>query len=161
RLVSASVDQTVRVWDVASGREEARWPVRGACIDLCLLPAGDAGIVGLVADTYDQAARQRLATMGALEGALGTGEALPLPPPASRGVVYSVARSPDGGTVAAACQSGLHLIDCTAGTSRTLSWKGAYRGVAFTPDGRALAAGTARVVQVWDVASGELLRTLP
>ena len=82
----------------------------------------------------------------------------------AKGVVKSVAVSPDGKHFAAGCSSGLAVVRSveTGETEWTRSEPGlSAMSVAFSPDGKSLAVGYGRYsnaqvgrVKVWDVASG-------
>ncbi|RKU21628.1 hypothetical protein C6499_21765 [Candidatus Poribacteria bacterium] len=93
-------------------------------------------------------------------------------------VVYSVAFSPDGQTLAGRGMDTIYLWDVNTGehlrtlegprravysvkvgpAGRTLG--GAVYGVAFSPDGQTLASRGVDTIDLWDVNTGELLRTL-
>ena len=79
------------------------------------------------------------------------------------GGVFSVVRSPDGGTIAGASSDMiLRFWDATSGIQlRPLVWMERHFGsAAFSPDGRTLAIVSGRNVRRWDAKSGEPLRTL-
>src|SRR3954468_5141432 len=71
--------------------------------------------------------------------------------------------SPDGGTLAAAFARGadgmIGLLDPDTGRKlRTITVHGgSVRGMAFSPDGRTVAAATSTTVRVWDMATGRKL----
>jgi WD40 repeat protein len=76
-----------------------------------------------------------------------------------------LALSPDGQTFASPFADGVYLGDVRAGKVRQAlrARGGPFHGLAFAPDGRALAAvglGGGRAVPVWDVASGKVTREL-
>jgi WD40 repeat protein len=77
--------------------------------------------------------------------------------------VNGVALSPDGRTLAAACEKGVKLYDVETGEERLTVDGGGY-GVAFSPDGRRLIAGYTLEMGgrlcVWDVVTGQRLLTL-
>ncbi|MCE9575369.1 MAG: protein kinase [Deltaproteobacteria bacterium] len=75
--------------------------------------------------------------------------------------VYNVAFSPDGATVAAACQDrSVYLFDVTTKAVRVLRGQGdQVTALAFAPDGKTLATGAWNgEVGVWDLATGGLRR---
>jgi RNA polymerase sigma factor (sigma-70 family) len=146
KLVSASYDGTVRVWDSASGKELVRMSpnVDGSAYDLALSADGKAvATIG-----YDTLYLGELTTgrLARLEGARVEGRSC-------------VALSPDGKLLAA--QSAGDTVGLWATASRKLlrecrGHAGKVKRVTFAPDGKALAScaedGTARI---WDVESGK------
>jgi WD40 repeat protein len=69
--------------------------------------------------------------------------------------------SPDGKVLAAGTDEGLQLVDTAEGKVLRDFVKGwGFTGVAFSPDGKTLAAG-GHAVQLWDVASGKMYASLP
>jgi WD40 repeat protein len=79
-----------------------------------------------------------------------------------RSGAWSVAVSPDGGLLAVGTDSaGVLLWDLAAAQVRWWSNKAAVvRSLAFSSDGRLLAAAEGSRVQVWDVQSGEKMALL-
>jgi WD40 repeat protein/serine/threonine protein kinase/tetratricopeptide (TPR) repeat protein len=148
-LVSGSTDASVRVWDVATGKERAVLSGHGAMIwSLAISPDGKIVASGSGDNTvklWDLGTRELLATLA------GRTE-----------MVRSVAFSPDGKVLAAGTEDGaLELWDVATRQRRlTLQASFAPIGVAYSPDGKMLvtASGwsTSRgkgSVKVWDMTS--------
>jgi hypothetical protein len=152
RLASASLDGTVKMWDVATGRET------------CTL-TGHTRDVTSVAFSPDG---RRLASAG-WDGTVRLWD-----PDTGRDVlvlrghtalVWGVAFSPDGRRLASASRSDRTVRLWDAETGRELrpltGHTEAVPGVAFSPDGRRLAsAGADGTVRVWDVTTGQEILTL-
>ena len=151
RLGSASDDETVKLWDVASGHELRTlkghtgrvWSVAFSPDGTLLASASDDETVKL----WDVASGRELST---LEGRAGW--------------VWSVVFSPNGMQLATAGDDGTVKLWDTAGGQALRTLKG-HTGrvwsVAFSPDGMRLAtAGDDETVKLWDTASGQELRTL-
>jgi WD40 repeat protein len=144
RLVSASVDGTVKVWDSASGQE-----IRTL--------KGHGSQVYSVAFSPDPGAPGRLASAGAHSTLkvwdAGTGhETRTLK--GHTDVVWSVVYSPDGERLASASNDGtVKVWDAETG-QETLTLKGHTRAVywvAFSTDGQRLASASLDVtVKIWD-----------
>jgi WD40 repeat protein/beta-lactamase regulating signal transducer with metallopeptidase domain len=157
RLLSGSPDTTVRMWDVATGQ-------------LVLSGAGHEGFISDVRVTPDGKSVISASQDGTVrQWNLATGEEIrrlehPWP-------VTCMAVSPDGRTIASKCRkygegSVIRLWD--AATGRELrQWTAGPKddesyGIAFSPDGRFLAAGSNSAqpssqptVALWDVATGK------
>jgi WD40 repeat protein len=138
-IASASYDQTVKVWEAASGEclrtlEGGRdWGVAYSPDGRRLASAGWNGIVKV----WDAATGQELLTLNGHTGG-----------------AHGVAYSPDGRRLASASFDGTAKIwDATTG-QELLTLKGhpgGAWGVAFSPDGLSLAsAGADGTVKIWD-----------
>jgi Tol biopolymer transport system component len=157
-LVSGGADKTVILWDVATGREAGRLEATSTRVtSLAFSPDGKTLAIagGPSLGLWDVPGRRLRARLDA--------------PP--KFAVLSVAFSPDGRTLAAVGEHALggwvRLYDVT-GHPPTLraeptlerpgpaipgaidTW-GTFSSVAFSPDGRRLAAVAQRAIGVWDV----------
>jgi WD40 repeat protein len=182
-LASASDDRTVKLWDVATGRNTVTLGTHGSYVlTVAFSPDGATLATGGLDKTvllWDGASGRLRAVLQGFPG-----------------WVRAVAFSPDGRTLAAACRGhGIQLWDVAAAgpiaelavhhpdpVPLSVGWHaGPYPAprtwplhldngprcfegaltIAFSPDGHTLAAGTAEgVVQCWDVATGRCLHTL-
>ncbi len=159
-LISRGVDETVRVWDVATGAERRRVDgVPGSAWALALSP--DARVLAVpVADFQKGMGEVRLAEVA-------TGKEVRRL--ARGGVVNCVAFSPDGSLLAVGVgeqdwQRPGDIKLCDAATGKELRTLRGHRrwvnAVVFSPDGKALASGSLDASpRLWDVASGAPRRT--
>jgi WD40 repeat protein len=143
-LASGSDDKTVRVWDAATGKE--RMALRG-----------HTSLVRGVAFSPDG---KRLAS-GGWDSTVriwdtGTGkERLALAVPDER-VVWAVAFSPDGRTLAGSCgwDTTVRLWDATTGKEVAIlvGHTSPVNSVVFSPDGKAVATGSSDgTIMLWDL----------
>ncbi|WPJ66488.1 hypothetical protein SMAC4_14051 [Sordaria macrospora] len=151
RLASGSYDETIKIWDPASG----------SCLQTL---EGHRSYVASVAFSPDG---QRLAS--------GSGDnTIKIWDPASgsclqtleghRSYVASVAFSPDGQRLASGSgDNTIKIWDPASGSClQTLEGhRSDVRSVAFSPDGQRLASGSGdETIKIWDPASGSCLQTL-
>jgi len=148
-LASGSADNTVRFWDVASGKEQATLKAAKYCVDsVAFRPDGKtlaSGSGGNKIQLWDVGTRK------------GTTLFYKLSQYASPLVVFS----PDGKALASGgqCIGDIRLWDLTTGKqTATLKGYDAYgvRALAFTPDGKTLVSlGVHDGIKRWEVATGK------
>jgi WD40 repeat protein len=147
-VASGSKDRTVRLWDVATGRElRSLVGHTDAIKGVAFSPDGTT----LASASYDNTIKLWDVTSGR---ELRTW----------RIPVWSIAFSPDGRTLAAGCDNKtIKFWDVANGSElKTLSGHGAgIMSVAFSPNGSMLASGggTDDLVKVWDLATGRELHS--
>ena len=143
-LVSAGQDGTVRIWDVATGREQGTLTGHtGLTVAVAIAPDGSwlaTGSVNRTVQVWDAATGTKRATL--------TGHT---------GWVQAVAIAPDGSWLVSAGQDGTVRIWDVA-TRRELATLTGHtdwvEAVAIEPDGSWLATGSRdRTVRIWDVAT--------
>jgi len=144
-LASGSSDSTIRIWELASGKELKALTSRfGAARAVAFSPDG-----GLVASGGDDGSLRIWDWAGGKEIKSMKG---------NMGIVFSVAFSPDGRTLATGGSDALvHLWDLATGRERSAlsGHAGEVYSIAFSPDGWLLATSAAEtVVRLWDVAAG-------
>jgi WD40 repeat protein len=148
RVVSGSVDKTVRVWDVESGQVLAtlaghEGPVRAVAV----LSDGRvvSGSVDKTVRIWDVESGQVLVT---LEG--------------HQGLVLAVAVLPDGRVVSGSADRSLRVWDVESGQVLVTleGHQGSVTAVAVLPDGHVVSGSDDNTLRVWDVESGQVLGTL-
>ncbi len=150
-LASGSIDSTIRLWDVATGRLTATLEGHtGHVWSVAFSPDGRMLASGSIDSTirlWDVATGRSTATMqGHTDG------------------VFSVAFSPDGRMLASGSgDSTIRLWDVATGrlTATLQGHTDEVFGVAFSPDGRMLASGSGdSTIRLWDVGTGRSTATL-
>ncbi len=150
-LASASSDETIRLWDVASG--ESRRELKGhtnRVRNVVFSPDGKM----LASGSEDETIRLWEVASGESRRELK----------GHTNWVNSVAFSPDGKMLASASSDQtIRLWEVASGESRR-ELKGhtsSVNSVAFSPDGKMLASGSSdQTIRLWEVASGESRREL-
>ena len=145
-LVSGGEDSTIKLWDVATGRELRTLTGQGKPVSSVAFSRDGRMIASGITDIklWDVATGRELRTLKAHAS--------------------HVAFSPDGRMLASASENNtVKLWDIETGQEvRTLvGHKEGVTSVAFSPNGRTLASGGRdSTIKVWDVATGRELRTL-
>jgi len=150
RVVTASDDHTVRIWDASTGGELAVLKSNyGRAYAVAVSPDGK-----WIASGHSD---------GAVTLWASSGEGEPRAFPAHRLRVSCLAFSPDSKWLAAGSYVDGKVFDVSSGRElATLegSW-GEIRAVAFSPDGKRIAAASSdSVAHLWDTASGRMIRAL-
>ena len=160
QVASSSHDQTVRLWDAATGRQLAALGAEA--------PAPNSDRNPRVAYNSDGS---RIATHPSLDGGAGTsrlwdaatGVEIVVPGNWQEGGI-PVAFSPDGERIATGSREYFHL--CHAATGREIAAPGPHPTrvdqLAFSPDGKRIASGTegGDAIRLWDGRSGEAVAEL-
>ncbi|ASM78473.1 WD40 repeat-containing protein [Vitreoscilla filiformis] len=150
RVVSASLDNTLRLWDCASGSCLATWAGHQGWVNACAFSPDGLRVVSASWDNtlrlWDCASGSCLATW--------SGHTFP---------VNACAFSPDGlRVVSASWDKTLRLWDCASG-SCLATWSGHQSSVnacTFSPDGlRIVSASNDKTLRLWDCALGSCLAT--
>ncbi|KIJ58402.1 hypothetical protein HYDPIDRAFT_119553 [Hydnomerulius pinastri MD-312] len=151
RLLSASHDGTIFIWDVESGEVEKKVTGHTASVNSIVI-APDGSI-------FASGSKDR--TLRFWHGLTGEPEEPPIASGFKGREVWGVSFSPDGLRVAATCASYVHIWDTRTrdpivGPLEVPS--GGYYTTAFSPDGSRIAADAADgTVRVWDSVSGEVV----
>jgi len=152
RLVTATSQGPITIWDIESGKELASFVINGAPDALEISPDGKR-----MAASYPSGGSWMISVHDA-----GSGDVLASCRFANR--IPNVAWHPAGQWIAAPDYGGsVHLIDSHAGSISAIGrHKTTAYNVVFSPDGRYLVSGGwDRELICWDVAARQRLLTLP
>jgi len=147
-LASGSEDKTIRLWDVATGKNTATLMEHtGTVLSVAFSPDGNtlaSGSDDKTVKLWDVAGGKNTVTL--------TGHT---------GSVWSVAFSPDGKTLASASYDGTIRLWDLAGGKNTATISASALSVAFAPDGATLASGGRDgTLELQDLASAKKTATL-
>ncbi|MHC5115317.1 MAG: protein kinase domain-containing protein, partial [Planctomycetota bacterium] len=152
RVASASVDETVRLWNARTGEIIAVLDDHSERV-LVVDYSPDGELLATAARDGD--IHLRRAEDGETIRVL-TGNA---------SIIYAFAFSPDGRLLASASSDGaVRLWETASGRLLPTSMKheNEVRSVAFSPEGdRLVSGGKGRVVRIWGLSDGRLVRTIP
>ena len=156
-LASGSLDGTIKLWDVAGGRELLTQNGDEISVNtVAFSPDGRILASGGQENTiklWDVASGRELRTVSCETDVNSVADG-----------VTSVAFSPDGRTLASGSDDGtINIWDVASGHElRTFAdHTNAVVSIAFSPDGRTLASGSwDKTIKLWDVISGRELRTI-
>jgi WD40 repeat protein/serine/threonine protein kinase len=169
RCVSGSEDKTIKVWDLAEGRQLAS--LEGHTVQVTSVAISPDGTLAASGGYQDQDRVGEWKLWDIASGKELAGERLP-----GRSI-NAVAFSPDGHTLAIAQDAstgtgGIRLRDVAKGQERWLLQRsGTILTVAFSPDGKLIAASTIRQptgqeaqdfsIMLLDAATGQVTKSLP
>ena len=150
-LASGSEDETIRLWDVATGEPKGVLTGHAAQV-FSVVFSPDGGT--LASGSGDGRVRLWDGITGEyLKNLTGHGQR----------AVYSLAFSPDGSTLACATYRGVKFWDTTTGQATTSFAGDEVESIAYSPDGTTLASsgsGPGPTIRLWDVAAGIHKQTL-
>jgi DNA-binding beta-propeller fold protein YncE len=144
-IASASMDHTIRLWDVASGQVVHTFRIGETCLNnIAFSP--DGRLLASSEAIWDVETRQIVHLF-------------------EQSLCAAIDFSPDGSTLAIANSDGPIMLWDVASWQvvRTLDERNLSHSIEYSPDGTQLAVHREpnAMVKLWDVASGQLLRTFP
>jgi WD40 repeat protein len=159
RLASASLDQTVRLWDTAAGTEMRRFPkLAGPVHAVCFSPHGNRLVS--TSGHWDNCQASEVKVWDPATG----DELLAFAEKETCGLL-GAAFAPDGKTLVTAGgrSDSVHLWDPATGQEKDpggAAHCGSITALAYAPDGRTLASAGEQSVRLWDPATARQIRRL-
>ncbi len=154
RLALVGHDGSVRIWHLSTGALHTAYPGHGEPVrTLAFAPDGRT-----LAVAHVRAGDEQVRLLDA-----ATGRTQRTIKPSAR-MVLSLAFSPNGHTLATAssAKGAVKTWDARTGQLQdSFSVSGEVASLAFSSDGRTLAASNERGVHLWDLATSQIRRTLP
>ena len=152
RLVSASADKTIRLWDLTSGQVLQTWSNQTSFVNTIVLSPDETRLYSGNAD-------------GALQGwTVASGNLLWQHAAAHNGPVNTVARTPDGQRLVSGGADGtIHIWEASTGqvVPSQMSQPGAINSLVVTSDSQyIISGGSDSAIYFWRMETGELERTL-
>lgn len=158
RIISGSNDNSLRLWDAATGRLLRTSSVSDSVVSVAFSPDGSK-IASASAGSEDPPRPDKLELWDAATGKLLRNFSGDL------NAVILVKFSPDGGSLLTAgaydSDTALQLWDAATGKlRRSFKTTDGVFSAAFSPDGKQVASSSSQMLQVWNAATGKLLRTI-
>ncbi|MFB7928237.1 helix-turn-helix domain-containing protein [Streptomyces sp. NPDC056039] len=154
RLAVVGHDGSVRIWNLSTGALRTAYPGHGEPVrTLAFAPDGRTLAVAHIREGHEQ--------VKLLDAATGRTHRTIKP---SAGNLLSLAFSPNGHTLATAGspKGAVKTWNARTGQLRdSFNVSGEVAALAFSSDGRTLAASNARGVHLWDLSTSQIRRTLP
>ncbi|MFI5679372.1 nSTAND1 domain-containing NTPase [Streptomyces cellulosae] len=154
RLALVGHDGSVRIWHLSTGALRTAYPGHGESVRaMAFAPDGRTLAVAHVREG-DEQVRLLDAVTGRTQRTIKPGA----------GMLLALAFSPNGHTLATASSAKGAMKTWDARTGRlqdSFSLSGEVEALAFSSDGRTLAASNERGVHLWDLATSQIRRTLP
>ena len=152
RLISASADKTIRLWDLTSGQELQTWSNQTGFVNTILLSPDETQLYSGNADGVLQA------------WTVASGTLLWKNTAAHQGPINTVTRTPDGQRLVSGGADGtIYIWDASTGKAvrSHKTDQGAVNSLVVTSDGRyIISGGSDNSIKFWDITTGQLERTL-
>jgi WD40 repeat protein len=160
RIVTGSVDKTIRIWRVEDGREMKKWVMKKNVSAIAILRDG-MQVVSAVGDseTFSEADWDKTVYWQLWVHDTGTGKVVAGPLDGHTNLVLALDISPDGGILASGSYDRTVILWNTTTWQRNgdpLKCEEYINCVRFSPTGR-LGVATCKHIQIWDLERRECL----